>query len=99
MAEAPGLLGCWYSEIGAVNQILIVQDVPDAGATVAARLAALTSTNPFGIGELIIGMAMDAYASLDFMKPMRPGEFGLWYEVRTYTLKPDGLPPTIKLWR
>jgi hypothetical protein len=45
MADAPGMLGCWYSEIGAVNQILIVQDVPDAGAKVAARLAALTSTN------------------------------------------------------
>jgi NIPSNAP len=99
MAEAPGLLGCWYSEIGAVNQILIVQDIPDSGARIGARLAALTSTNPFGIGELITGMAMDTYASLDFMQPMRPGEFGPWYEVRTYTLKPDGLPPTIELWR
>jgi hypothetical protein len=99
MADVPGLLGCWYSEIGAVNQIPIVQDLPNAAAKVATRLAALTSTNPFGIGEVITAMAMDTFVSLDFKKPMRPGEFGPWYEVRNYTLKPDGLPPTIELWR
>ena len=99
IAGTPDLLGCWYSEIGAINQILIIQEMSDARAKLGARLSALTSTNPFGIGELISDMAMDTYASLDFMKPMRPGEFGPWYEVRTYTLKPDGLPPTIELWR
>ena len=30
---------------------------------------------------------------------MQPGKFGPCYEVRTYLLKPDGLAPTIALWR
>ena len=44
-------------------------------------------------------MAMDTYVSFDFMPPMRPGAFGPCYEVRTYELKPDGLAPTMELWR
>lgn len=94
-----GLLACWYSDIGAVNQILLIRKIADPGATLDGRLAVLKEKNPFGIGEFITGMAMDTYVSFDFMTPMRPGEFGPCYEVRTYGLKPDGLTPTIELWR
>jgi hypothetical protein len=99
LANAPGLLACWFSEIGAVNQILIIREATDAGATLDARLAALNSGNPFGVGEFVTGMTMDTYVSFDFMPPMRAGEFGPCYEVRSYVLKPDGLAPTIALWR
>jgi hypothetical protein len=99
LPSTPGFLACWYSEIGAINQILLIRDAADAAATLEARLAALNAANPFGVGELITGMAMDTYASFDFIAPMRPGGFGPCYEVRTYTLKPDGLAPTIALWR
>jgi hypothetical protein len=93
------LRACWYSEIGALNQIMLIRQAADAVANLAARLAALTATNPFGIGEFVAAMAMDTYVSFDFMPPLRPGEFGPCYEVRTYLLKPDGLAPTIELWR
>jgi len=93
------LLACWYSEIGAINQILLIRNAEDSAATIDARIAVLTAKNPFGIGEFITAMAMDTYVALDFIAPMRPGEFGPCYEVRTYTLKPDGLAPTIELWR
>ena len=33
------------------------------------------------------------------MPPLRPGAHGPCYEVRSYVLKPDGLAPTIELWR
>jgi NIPSNAP len=93
------LLACWYSDIGAVNQILLIRKPVDAAATVDARLAVLKSNSPFGIGEFIAAMAIDTYVSFDFIPPMRPGEFGPCYEVRTYMLKPDGLAATIELWR
>jgi len=93
------LLACWYSDIGTVNQILLIRTMTDPGAALDARFAALKEQSPFGIGEFITGMAMDTYVSFDFMAPMRPGEFGPCYEVRTYELKPDGLAPTIELWR
>jgi len=93
------LLACWYSDIGAVNQILLIRKSADAAATLDARLALLGSANPLGIGDLITGMAMDSYVSLDFIPALRPGAFGPCYEVRTYMLKPGGLTPTVELWR
>ncbi len=99
LANDPGLLACWYSDIGAVNQILLIRKNEDAAASLENRLAALTSKNPFGIGEFVTAMAMDTYVPFDFMPALQPGRFGPCYEVRTYMLKPGGLEPTIALWR
>ena len=93
------LLGCWYSDIGTVNQILLIRAMADPAAALDARLAILKEKSPYGIGEFITSMAMDTYVSFDFMPPMHPGEFGPCFEVRTYQLKADGLAPTIELWR
>lgn len=98
-AADPALLACWYSDIGAVNQILLIRKIEDAADNLERRLAALASPNPFGIGDLITGMAMDTYVPFDFIAPLRPGAFGPCYEVRTYMLKPGGLSPTRELWR
>jgi len=92
-------LACWYSDIGAVNQILLIRKAADAAATVEARLTLLKSNSSFGIGEYIVALAMDTYVSFDFIPPLQPGAFGPCYEVRTYMLKPGGLAPTIELWR
>jgi hypothetical protein len=93
------LLACWYSEIGALNQILIIRNSPNLAEAVAEREAVLKSGNPFGIGEFIAGMTMDTFAPFDFLKPMHPGTHGPFFEVRTYILKPEGLMPTIALWQ
>jgi NIPSNAP len=95
----PGLLACWYSEIGALNRILIIRKSADAAVTIENRLAVLTSRNPFGIGEFIVELALDTYVSFDFMPPLQAGAVGPCFEVRNYALKPDGLAPTIELWR
>ena len=97
--DDPALLACWYSDIGTVNQILLIRRIDDEAANLERRLAALGSQNPFGIGEFITGMAMDTYVPFDFIPPLRPGTFGPCYEVRTYMLKPGGLAPTRELWR
>jgi hypothetical protein len=99
LADDRNLLACWYSDIGAVNQILIIRKPADASPTLDARFAALNAPNPFGISEYIVAMAMDTYLAFDFIAPLRPGEFGPCYEVRSYVLKPDGLAPTIAAWR
>src|SRR5580704_17082694 len=99
LADDRNLLACWYSDIGAVNQILIIRKATDATATLDARFAALNAANPLGISEYTVAMAMDTYVSFDFIAPLRPGEFGPCYEVRSYVLKPDGLAPTIAAWR
>jgi len=98
LSAAPSqLLACWYSDLGAINQILLIRshnhDID------AQRAAILQARDPFGIGELIVAMTMDTYVSFPFMEAMTPGEHGPFYEVRTYMLKPDGLAATIELWR
>ena len=95
----PALLGCWFSDIGAVNQILIIRNAAAAAATLDNRFASQDTTNPLGIGEYMTAMTMDTYVSFDFIPPMQPGQFGPCYEVRNYVIKPGGLPPTIEAWR
>ncbi len=99
LAGDPSLLACWFSEIGALNRILTIRKSADAAAALENRLATLTAKSPFGIGEFITELSLDTYASFDFMPPLRPGAYGPCYEVRSYMLKPDGLAPTIELWR
>jgi hypothetical protein len=93
------LLGCWYSDIGAVNQILIIRNVINVVSGADARAAVLTSPDPWGLNDYLVGLTMDAYESFDFIAPMRRGDFGPCYEVRSYGLKPGGLAPTKELWR
>ena len=99
LVNDPGLLACWYSEIGALNQILIIRGMPDPKAALEARMAMLKSKNPFGVGEFMTGMSMDTFVAFDFLPPMQPGPYGPFYEVRSYILKTGGLEPTIELWR
>jgi hypothetical protein len=99
VATDGNLLACWYSDIGAVNQILLLRNPADAAAILDTRFAAQNAANPFGIGDYIVAMTMDTYASFDFIPPMRPGQFGPCYEVRNYVIKPGGLTPTTEAWR
>ena len=92
------LLACWYSDIGALNRILLIR-AADIMRIHADRAKQLRTENPFGIGEYIVGMSMDAYVAFPFMQAMKAGRYGPVFEVRTYVLKPDGLPATIELWR
>jgi len=99
LANDTSLLGCFFSDIGNVNQILMIGNAAAAGVALDSRFAAQNNANPLGIGEYITAMTMDTYVSFDFIPPMQPGQFGPCYEVRNYVLKPGGLPPTIEAWR
>ena len=84
LANARGLVACWFTDIA---------------ANLNERRAQLVSRNPFGIGDLIDEMTMDIYSALDCVAPMAPGDMGPFYEVRTYVFRPDGVAPTEQLWR
>ena len=99
LAGDSDLLACWYADIGALNRILIIRKSADADAALENRFAALSAKSPFGVGEFVTELSLDTYVPFDFMPPLRPGAFGPYYEVRSYVLKPNGLAPTIELWR
>jgi hypothetical protein len=92
-------LACWYTELGALNQILVLRGYEDPAELLADRQAILMTPDPFGIGEVFVGMSMDSWVPFPFLPPIRPVEIGPVFEVRSYVLKPDGLAKTIELWR
>jgi len=73
LTNDPALLACWYSEIGALNQILIIRNIADPIAMLESRMTLQKSKSPFGVGEFITGMTMDTFVAFDFLPPMQPG--------------------------
>ncbi|WGD49417.1 NIPSNAP family protein [Bradyrhizobium sp. CB1650] len=98
-SEAKGtLLGCWASEIGDLNQLLVLRSFADQDEWRGERERTLRTTNPFNAGEAIAQMAFDTYAPFPFLPPVTTGKYGSVYEIRTYRLKHGGVPPTIAAW-
>lgn len=97
--KSPGrLLACWYTELGALNQIMLIREYANDEAISADRDATVRSANPYGIADLTVAVSSDTYRPFPIMQPMQAGAHGPVFEVRTYVLKPSGLATTIELW-
>jgi hypothetical protein len=102
-AEAQGeLLGCWFTDIGTLNQMIVLRGFADLAALQAERERTQKSASPFGCGEIFQSLEQHSYRGFEWMKPVRPsaesGINGPVYEIRTYGIKPGGVQPTIDLW-
>ena len=101
--EAQGeLLGCWFTDIGVLNQMIVLRGFDTLEALSAERLRAHHSASPMGCGELYQSLEQHSYKGFPWMKPVRPsaesGIQGPVYEIRTYGIKTGGVQPTINLW-
>lgn len=97
--EARGrLLGCWATDIGELNRIMVLRGFDSAADAEAERLRTLSTTDPFGCGEVLTGMTLDTLKPFPDMPPVEPGAFGPIYEIRSYILKTGGLLPTFEGW-
>jgi hypothetical protein len=92
------LLGAWRTEIGELFQIKLLRGFESAEALERERLRALLSAYPFGIDDPSSRLNMERYAPFPFLPDVEPQAFGQFYELRTYHLKPGGLPPTLAGW-
>jgi hypothetical protein len=102
-ADAQGeLLGCWSSDIGTLNQLIVLRGFATLGARAAERRRTQRSADPFGCGATALGLEMHSYEGFAWMPPVRPsaesGITGPVYEIRTYGIKCGGVQPTIDLW-
>ena len=98
-AAAPGtLLGCWTTELGQLNQVLVLQGFADAAASDAERQRAVMAEDPFCAARHLTAMSVDRMAAFPGLPAVRPGAPGPVYEVRTYTLRPGGLPAVLARW-
>jgi NIPSNAP len=92
------LRGCWYSEIGRLNRILMIAEHPSGDALAAAHQSSLASENPFGVAGIATAITLDAYATFPGVEFLPSGNVGPVFEVRTYQLKRSGLTPTFAAW-
>ncbi len=96
---APGkLLACWQSEIGTLNQIMLIREHASADDAAKYRQSVMESEDPYGIGEWTNSSESDTFAVLPFLPALKPGSYGPFFEVRTYLLKPGKAASTIKRW-
>ena len=98
--EARGrLLGCFVSEIGTLNQVIVLRGFADEEGLAAERKRTLMSTNPFNSSDHLTSLSLDSYAPMPELPPVEPGDFGPFYEVRTYDLRIGSLPKLMDAWR
>ena len=91
-------LACLASDIGDVNQILLLHHYANEADLAADRDAVARETNPFGCLDLTERRSTNTFHQFPFLPPLKPGNYGPVFEVRTYLLKPTGLTPTIAAW-
>lgn len=101
--EAGGeLLGCWFSDIGTLNQMLVLRGFASLQALQSERTRTQHSANPLGCAEFATAFDYTSYEGFPWMQPVRPssetGITGPVYEIRTYGIKTGGVQPTIDLW-
>ena len=96
------LLGCWFTDIGQLNQMIVMRGFSTLQALQSERDRTQHSASPFGCGEIFQSLEQHSYQGFGWMKPVRPsaesGIRGPVYEIRTYGIKPGGLQPTVDLW-
>ena len=96
------LLACWFTDIGVLNQLIVLRGFQTLEQLQAERARTQASASPYGCGEVYQDLTIDSYQGFGWMKPARPsaesGVTGPVYEIRTYGIKPGGVQPTIDLW-
>lgn len=92
------LMGCWLSEIGPQNRIVLLRGFPSEALRQAERERYLLASDAFGIGEFLLDMQADDYCLFPFLEPLAPGAHGPFYELREYDLIASGLQPTLDGW-
>ena len=103
-AHAQGeLLGCWFTDIGQLNQMLVLRGFETLQAMQAERQRTRQHANPWGCGDIFQRLESQGFQGFSWMKPVRPSEEsgvrGPVYEFRTYGIKTAGEQPTIDLWQ
>ena len=90
-----GLLGCWTTEIGQVNEIVALSAVPEgpsANDAAAGHWLASATT------EFLVTARLEHLRLFPFLPDIQPGAFGRVYELRNYVMKPGTTQETIERW-
>ena len=92
------VLGCFSCEFGVLNRFAFLTRYDSVEKLVAERGRLMETENPYGIAPYLGGVNSTAYKPLFFANPITPGQYGPFYEFRTYTIAPGGLTETEAAW-
>jgi hypothetical protein len=92
------LLGSWITEFGPQNRITLLRRFATAEAMLAERLRVLRAGDPFLPAEMLAAISLESFAPFPAAPPLPPGDYGPYYEFRTYVLKIGGLARTMEAW-
>lgn len=91
-------LGAFSCEFGVLNRFAFLTAYESVEALTDERARLMQTEDPYGIAPYLGGVQSTAFKPLFFMADIETGSFGPFYEFRTYTLAPNGLPETAEAW-
>lgn len=91
-------LGSFSCEFGVLNRFVMLAAYETLDALMQDRADKISKSDPYGIGEHLGAVQSRAFKPLFFMGDIEPGNYGPFYEIRTYTLAPNGLAETADAW-
>ncbi len=92
------LLGCWTTEFGPQNRILLLRTFPSAATLQEERMRVLHCADPFLPAGMLAAISFESFAPFRGLPLVTPGAYGPYYEFRTYVLKIGGLADTEAAW-
>jgi hypothetical protein len=93
------LAAFWYTEIGRLNEVVHVWPYENALERSRIRAAAVTAgVWPPATGHLILDMKSEIFEAVSFSPPLEPSRHGPFFEMRTCTLRPFGVPAMVARW-
>jgi len=93
------LAAFWYTEIGPLNQIIHVWPYENTLERSKIRADAVKSGIwPPKTSEFFVEMKSEIFEPLPFSPPLTPSNQGPYFEMRTYALKPGGIPSMAQRW-
>ncbi|MCP1198324.1 NIPSNAP family protein [Notoacmeibacter sp. MSK16QG-6] len=100
LGEGAGtLLGAFATDIGPLNEVLLLRSFDSLDEMMAERERAIMADDPMGCMEHLVDLRFESYKPFDFIPAVEAGEFGPYYEFRTYDAKLNGIKTTQDLWR
>ena len=94
------LLGFFHTEIGELNQIIHIwpYESVEHRDRVRADVAKNEPNWPAKIQEFIVAATSEILVPFPFVEPLKPGNYGPYYELRYYNYRPGHLPALMESW-
>src|SRR6202022_4412323 len=98
-AKLSPLAAFWHTEVGPLNRVIHVwaYDSFEERTRIRAESQKLQGWPP-NIREFVTEQQSEVFLPAPFSPKLEPRQLGNLYEIRTYTLKPGGIPGVIDRW-